>query len=292
VAGRLLKLSPHVLYTNVVEPVLRFMFVKKGYVLMHAACIAPSEDAFLITARTDTGKTSTILRLLAQYPFGFLSDDMVILHPDGRVLCYPKPLTISSHTLAAVDGGADLSRIERLALQIQSRIHSRSGRRFAFILARLPLPVATINSIVQLVIPPPKYSITRLVQGLVLQREAVIRHRVEIERGPEHEAVLAPDVAEATALANCDDAYGFPPYRELEPFLTIWDGQDLRATERRMIGEALGRCATTLVRSQSYNWWPRIAELANATEESAPLNRESMVSALLSAGESVAFERA
>src|SRR5919204_2529760 len=163
VAGRLLRLSPHVLYTSVVEPMLRWMLVQRGYALMHGACIAAPDGALLVTARTDTGKTSTLLRLLARQRLGFLSDDMVILRPDGEVLCYPKPLTISHHTLGAVTGLAKLSWFERLVLPLQSRVHSRSGRLFAKILASMPLPVATINALVQLVIPPPKYAITRLI---------------------------------------------------------------------------------------------------------------------------------
>src|SRR5918997_1868470 len=50
--------SPHVLYTNVVEPILRWTFVEKGFALVHGACIAIDEQAYLITARTDTGKTT------------------------------------------------------------------------------------------------------------------------------------------------------------------------------------------------------------------------------------------
>ena len=61
-ASPLLRRSPHVLYTNVVEPILRWTFAERGYALVHAACLADGEDAFLITARTDTGKTTTSLQ--------------------------------------------------------------------------------------------------------------------------------------------------------------------------------------------------------------------------------------
>ena len=82
----------------------------------------------MVTAQTDTGKTTTTLKLLDRYPYSFLSDDLTILCPDGRVLAYPKPLTISRHTLHAVNSPL-LSRRERWALIVQSRIHSRTGRR-------------------------------------------------------------------------------------------------------------------------------------------------------------------
>ena len=160
VASKLLKHSPHVLYTNIVEPVLRWTFVEHGYALVHAACLAVGDRAFLITARTDTGKTTTILKTLDSQPAcSFLSDDLILIHPDGYVLSYPKPLTISRHTVQAVRrrcfrGG------ERLTLVFQSRLHSRSGRQFAFVLTRTGLPVATINAIVQAIVPPPKYTST------------------------------------------------------------------------------------------------------------------------------------
>ena len=65
VASPLLRYSPHVLYTNIVEPILRWTFVKKGYALVHGATIAFGDEAFLITARTDTGKTTTLLKILS-----------------------------------------------------------------------------------------------------------------------------------------------------------------------------------------------------------------------------------
>ena len=170
-ASRLLRRSPHVLYTNVVEPILRWTFAERGYALVHAACLASGEDAFLVTARTDTGKTTTSLRMLDSHPYSFLSDDLTLVSPDGRVLTYPKPLTISRHTLKAVKTPL-LSRRERIGLVVQSRLHSRSGRRFALILARTHLPAATINAVVQMIVPPPKYHVERLVPGVEVAPEA------------------------------------------------------------------------------------------------------------------------
>ena len=63
-ASPFLRYSPHVLYTNCVEPLLRWHFAEHGFALVHAACVASGDRAFLITARTDTGKTTTILKLL------------------------------------------------------------------------------------------------------------------------------------------------------------------------------------------------------------------------------------
>jgi dolichol-phosphate mannosyltransferase len=92
--------SPHVLYTNVVEALLRFLLVAKDHVLLHSACVMRGGEASLLSARTDTGKTSTVIQLVRDHGFTFLSDDMTILTPDGRAICYPKPMTLSFHTMS------------------------------------------------------------------------------------------------------------------------------------------------------------------------------------------------
>ena len=260
VVGRLVKLSPHVLYTNVVEPILRWMLVQKGYALVHGACTCLDGQAALVTARTDTGKTTTILRLLAHHPLSFLSDDMVILRADGQLLCYPKPLTISRHTLSAVNG-ATLSLRQKLALFVQSRVHSKSGRRTALTLTRIPLPMASVNAVAQILVPPPKYSIGQLIPGVTTARKAKLSHMIVIEVGADLEVPLDPPEALKTLLGNCEDAYGFPPYAALAPFLYFWNGEDLRIMESDIISEALAGCPATLIRSKTRSWWERVPSL-------------------------------
>ena len=59
-------------------------------VLLHCASVDTESGAVLLSAQTDTGKTSTLLRLLMQQPWGFMGDDMAIVLPDGRVLSLSK----------------------------------------------------------------------------------------------------------------------------------------------------------------------------------------------------------
>ena len=262
VASPLLRRSPHVLYTNVVEPILRWMFVRSGYSLVHGACIEFGRDAYLITARTDTGKTTTILKSLENHASGFLSDDLTLLRPDGTVLTYPKPLTISRHTVKAVRTPL-LSLKERLLLFYQSRVHSKSGRQFAFMLTKLNLPVATINAIVQLLVPPPKYDVGRLIPGVRKVRESRLAGLVVIERGHDDTRTLSADEALEIVMENCADSYGFPPYDAIEGFLQRMHGvAHLVDDERRIVGSALAGVPATLLGSSTMDWWrelPRIA---------------------------------
>ena len=120
--------SPHVLDTNVVEPILRWKLVELGCVLVHAACFAQDGNAWLHHREDGHRQDDDDAQAPRQLPVEFLSDDLTLLTPDGEVLTYPKPLTISVHTVH-VWGATDLVRSERLALKAQSRLHSREGRR-------------------------------------------------------------------------------------------------------------------------------------------------------------------
>ena len=259
--SRILGYSLHVLYTNVVEPIMRWTLVRKGFALVHAACVAVDGSAVLVTAQTDTGKTSTILRAVDRYSVSFLSDDMTIISRDGQVLSYPKPLTISNHTLNAVNKRATLSAFEKFALQLQSRLHSRSGRRIGLRLSETRLPAATLNTIVQMLIPPPKYMVHRLIPGVSYVDRATLAAAVIIERGPRFEEIIGHHQAIDEFLHNAEDAYGFPPYPVLADSLSRWQEHDLHPQEQEIISSALGRVNTTRLRDPKFNWWKKLPNL-------------------------------
>jgi dolichol-phosphate mannosyltransferase len=264
----ILKFSPHVLYTNVVEPLLRWSFVRKGYALVHAACVAVNGHAVLVTAQTDTGKTSTILRTVDNYACSFLSDDMTIVSPDGKVMSYPKPLTISNHTLSAVNANSSLTWWERIALQFQSRLHSKSGRKVGLNLSKSKLPAATMNAIVQMLVPPPKYMVHRLIPKATYTNQAKLAGAVIIERGPEFEETLDHQKAVETFVHNAEDAYGFPPYPILAKSLSEWNGQDLHPQEQAIVNEALKSIPTIRLRDPKFNWWQRLPVIARSSSSS------------------------
>jgi hypothetical protein len=259
----ILQFSRHVLYTNVIEPTLRWSFVRKGYTLVHAACIAVDGRAVLVTARTDTGKTSTILRTVDNYACSFLSDDMTIVGRDGTVLSYPKPLTISNHTLSAVNANSSLSLWERIALQFQSRLHSKSGRGVGLKLSQTKLPAATMNAIVQMLVPPPKYMVHRLIPKASYANVATLSRAVIIERGDEYVEALHHEQAVETFVRNAEDAYGFPPYPILADSLSKWNGENLPPQEQAIVEQALRRIPTVRLRDPKFNWWQRIPTVTN-----------------------------
>jgi dolichol-phosphate mannosyltransferase len=261
----LLALSKHVVYTNIVEALLRFVLVNKGYMLLHSATVRLGDEAIMLSAQTDTGKTGTILRLLREHPdsSSFLSDDMTIINGKGEARSFPKPLTISSHTLRAVNKKV-LSPPRRLVLNFQSRIHSKEGRQFALLLARLNIPIIAINAITQIVVPPPKYMIHRLVPTARYSDTGTVKQIFVIGRGPEAEEPLSQEEAMTVMLANTEDAYGFPPFSIMERAITLrsrnlrkgkkQDISILRSLERGILEDFLRNVSVSRLISPNFGW--------------------------------------
>ena len=261
----LLAWSKHVVYTNIVEALLRFVLVNKGYMLLHSATVQLGDEAIMLSAQTDTGKTGTILRLLQEHPneSAFLSDDMTIINARGESRSFPKPLTISSHTLRAVNTKV-LSLPRRLVLSLQSRIHSKQGRQFALLLAQLNIPIIAINAITQILIPPPKYMIDQLVPTTRYRKTGTVRRIFVICRGPEAEEPLSHKDAKIILLSNTEDAYGFPPFSIMERAITLRSRNlrkgkkqtiaELRSLERGILENFLHNISVTRLTSPNFGW--------------------------------------
>ena len=206
-----------------------------------------------------------------QRSWGFISDDMAILTPDAEILSYPKPMTLSSHTMSAVNDQA-LPRADRFMLAIRSRVHSKSGRSAGHALGRLNVPIVTINAWVQLIVPPPKYHVQSLIDCDMTDR-APIDSIVLMERG-------APPLAEEPdftltidrLLENTDDAYTFPPFAAFAPLVTFGelDYDALRIRERQLLEASVARAWRVRMRVVGHNWSELIPSLVEAHRAQLP----------------------
>jgi hypothetical protein len=186
---------------------------------------------------------------------------MTVVDASGTAVCFPKPLTISSHTLRAVQA-EDLTSKEWRRLNFQSRLHSKGGRSIALMLSRFNLPIMGINALTQILVPPPKYSVDRLVPCR-LGSSTQVRDLFIIERGAPRLADLDGASALEQMLVNTEDAYGFPPYRYLAPALRI-NGMDydrLRAREREILAGFLSGVRTRVLASDCFGWADEIPRL-------------------------------
>jgi dolichol-phosphate mannosyltransferase len=262
--GPLLARSSHVVYTNILEPLLRFVMVSRDRMLLHSACVELAGTGVMLSALTDTGKTGTVLRLLREHGGSFLSDDMTVIDRSGNASWFPKPLTISAHTLRAVSAD-DLTRSEWRRLQIQSRLHSKGGRSIAMALSRFNLPIMGINALTQILVPPPKYTVDRLVPCQITDATRV-RDLFIIERGSPRLADLDKGAALTQLLTNTDDAYGFPPFRYLAPAISIGslNYHELRAAERSILAGFLANVRVRTLASDTFGWADEIPRLIMA----------------------------
>jgi dolichol-phosphate mannosyltransferase len=267
--GPLLARSSHVVYTNIIEPLLRFVMVARGRMLLHSACVELGGTGVMLSALTDTGKTGTVLRLLRKYGGRFLSDDMTVIDAYGNAFCFPKPLTISAHTLRAVRAD-DLTQSEWRRLQFQSRLHSKGGRSIGIALSRFNLPIMGINAFTQILVPPPKYTVDRLVPCQMASSTRVSELFV-IERGKPRLAVLDHESALEQLIVNTDDAYGFPPFRYLAPVITIGgrDYHELRHAERDILASFLGHLRIRTLASDTFGWADDIPHLIRGSAEAS-----------------------
>ena len=75
--------------------------------------------------------------------------------------------------------------------------------------------------------------------GVEVAPEAHLAGMVVIQRGGLGGLALDEHEALETLMTNCEDAYGFPPYSEIEGSLRRRNGSDLRDVERAIVASAL-----------------------------------------------------
>jgi dolichol-phosphate mannosyltransferase len=105
-----------------------------------------------------------------------------------------------------------------MQLQVQSRVHSKSGRTVGKGLGSLNVPIMSINSVLQIMVPPPKYHITALLPAQIAT-EAPDRQRLPHGTRRAVQERVPLEAAIDQLIDNTDDAYGFPPFATLAPEL-------------------------------------------------------------------------
>ena len=252
VVSPLLETSPAFLYTNVVEPVLRWLLLTRGYVLPRAGGVVEPEPgggrAVLVSGPADMGYG--LGRLCAGGRLAFLGDDRVLLGRDGRARGFPKPVTARSEMRP--EGGAARAAV---GLRLQRLLYSRPVRRLGLWLSERRLPAATLNTYLQRLIPQPKHPLHALVPGVVYGDAAPPALLLLPEP---HGATLTAAVA--ALLDEGDTAFGFQPYPLLLGELARWGGRDWPAEERAILAAALAGCER-IPWQPGERWWEQVEPL-------------------------------
>jgi len=159
-----------------------------------------------------------------------------------------------------------------MALLVQSRLHSRFGRRLGTIVARLGLPAATLNMLVQHVVPPPQYPVERLLPQAHVMTKARLAAVTVIQSEEEEERLGPPDIADTVEilLSDPEGSGGLPPDPSVKPWLYMRHGLDLRDVEREIVIRAIADTPLHLLNSLADRWEPamqRIVEQSVAEAE-------------------------
>ncbi|HOU42024.1 MAG TPA: glycosyltransferase [Promineifilum sp.] len=252
VVSPLLETSPAFLYTNVVEPVLRWMLLARGQALPRLAGVViepeangpDSGRAILFAGQADMGYG--LARLCEEGRAAFLGDDRLLLGRDRRARSFPKPVT-ARRDLTPPTGALRAA----LALGLQRLLYTRPVRRLGLWLSNRHLPAATLNTYLQRLIPQPKYPLHELVPGLAYGQSSPLGPLLWVER----------DGATTTPLEQMldegDGALGFQPFPLLRSELAHWDGRDWAAEERAILIAALAGCEPIAWRPAE-RWWEQI----------------------------------
>jgi hypothetical protein len=281
VVSPLLETSPAFLYTNVVEPVLSWVLVTRGYSLARAgaahfpavAGVMPP-PGLLLAGRGD--RSYGLSRLCAAEGLAFMGDDRVIIGRDCRVRSFPKPVTASREMLP----GQKRSWGAALALRLQRLLYSRSIRRLGLMLSERQLPAATLNTVLQRIIPQPKFPLAALAGGIVYGDEAVPARLILQEKGDNALTTMSLDDAIDRLMAPGDQGLGFHPYSLLSAELGHWNGTDWIEEERRILRAGLAGCRPQLWRYSGERWWRQIIEVVTEqTRADRPMETAPVVKA-------------
>lgn len=265
--NELISRSKHVTYVNLIEPILRFLFLSKEYILLHSACMcSPNGQGFFLSAPPDTGKTTTVIKCV-KHGYYFLSDDMTIIKLPNNAVCFPKSMTISAHTYrTAVETQSsyrndDNDTNDKKGMRIRSLVHSKTGRSLMHKLADHNVPIFTINTIGQSRIKPPKYHISDIIKDAKIKDEIPINSLFFLEKGSDGEKIekmekISVEDALKRAIENSDDAFLFPPYSDLIKYIRIETktAYDLLDAEKKMMEKLLSSIDCYTLTSSGRKW--------------------------------------
>ncbi len=255
--SKLLDISKHVLYVNLVEPLLRLLLVPKGYALLHLAVLEKDGKAIMVSAPPDTGKTSLVLKCLKSSSdnnlgITLLSDDMVIASEKGELFSFPKPFTISSHTLDSVFGMET-----GLWYKVRSNVHSGGGRSAYKGMGKMSwLPMMSINALAQIVFEPPKLYPEEIV-NVKIGKKAKPESLVFLSKEFSGEKEMPRKDAAQLIRANTDNAYVTPPYDKIFPGLVVggMTYDDILRREMEITENLIKEITPIEVGRKDYSWY-------------------------------------
>lgn len=251
IVSPLLERSPNFLFTNVVEPVLRWNLVRKNFALVKAASIVKKENAILVQSKGDMGQAVTAL--CEHFGFEFMADDLVIINEEGSAFSYPKPVTVQQEIV--IKRRDSFSLQERLALLIRRAVYTRMSRRIGLWLSNRAIPAATLNTYLQWWVPQPKQMLADVLPGIQYGSSAHIRTVLHFDQNANSPANDNEVGWLIESLQLNEEKDSFQPHPLLAKQLRHWQGEDLLNKEWMIIENALSNSTLHWVKPDADNWW-------------------------------------
>jgi glycosyltransferase involved in cell wall biosynthesis len=256
VVAPLLESSPAFLYTNVVEPVIHWMLVTRGYAFPRLGAVArppglepgAAPAQAMLLAGIDN-MAFGLAQIASQRDLAFMGDDRVILDVTGLVYAYAKPVTVNQALLS----GAPAATRAVAPLFLQRLIYSPRVRQLGLWLGARRLPAATVNTYLQRLMPQPKYDL----QALAPRLRTVTRATADSlflrggEPAGQPEALIDDFIVAGWAGG------GFEPLAQLLTALAGWDGEDWISREQHIAQHGLADTHIHTITTTA-NWWEAI----------------------------------
>lgn len=258
VVSAMLERSPQVLYQTVIEPVLRWTLVRKGYALVHGACGVFGERGVLVTAPAGHDVAAGMLAAVRLHDGAFMGGNGVILGQNGRLLSFPTSLSLSPELVQIAELPSLFGFWQRGLLGLNTVLGRLgrlvNGRLLAQRLHHHRFPVATLGGYWQRWLPAPRIMVEALIPGLAVAREAAWSLLVLVLPHGDAEPLSAAQAVEQL-LQNGATFYSLPPHPALMTQLGQWRGQDLAVQEREIVASALRSRMVQRLVTENGRWW-------------------------------------
>lgn len=249
--------SPAFLYTNVVEPVVHWMLVARGYAFLPVAAVANPTESRATLLHGEPDMAYGLVQLAAAAQLSFMGDDRVILGQDGLVRAFPKPVTVNPALLREASAATRAVAPVRL----QRLVYSRRLRRLGIWLSAHRLPAATLNTYLQRLLPQPKYDLRRLAPRIGVTLVATAERLVLLGAATESRGVWSQVDALIAAgwPGQTTAAEGFQPLALLSVELARWDGTDWIGREQQIARRGLQATDILPQPGAGGAWWRQAA---------------------------------
>jgi len=122
---------PKMHFNTIFDFLLRIYFIRKGYVLVHAACVSLNNKGVLLPAWKSVGKTELALKLV-ESGFSFLGDDKVWLNKENKVLSYPRYVVIKESNAESFVDVTGKMYLFKKKIKSKLLLDERNGKIFMF----------------------------------------------------------------------------------------------------------------------------------------------------------------